>query len=339
MKYIYKDNNSDKLIIVFSGNIMTPGLDTEQLRSKVSWPNLPNEQTEFNVLYILDSYGDLYGWNTLDYGNLIVDELKRELADFIKKHKFKKQNVYTMGSSKGGYASLLYGLQMEEVGTVISLIPIMNPENYIDFNSVSYDERNYEMAKNKDKFEDILYSINIDKESNVFMYTGFNDHGYSKQVTYAKYLNKSLKKPVNMCVLMGPETHNAIVVRLKNDVKFQLNSIFNTGEYASKPGYAVYKLDAGIKHTSFGAIKTSLEKAIKGKSNCFVKVRLPIELQFVNVAIYVRYKDGQIDRFFYDYYDRVLQVYKMKIRNSEDIESFMVYFKDRDYAKSFDIEL
>lgn len=339
MKYIYKDNNSDKLIIVFSGNIMTPGLDTEQLRSKVSWPNLSNEQTEFNVLYILDSYGELYGWYTLDYGNLIIDELKSELANFINNHKFKKENVYTMGSSKGGYASLLYGLQMKEIGTVISLIPIMNPVHYVKFDSPSYDERNYDMAKNSAKFKDILYSFDIDKESNVFIYTGFNDNGYNNQITYAKYLNKSLKKPVNMCVLMGPESHNDIVVKLKNDVKYQLTSIFNDGKYASKPGYAIYKLDHGIKHTSFGAIKTSLEKAIKGKSNCFVKVHLPIELQFVNVAIYVRYKDGQVDRFFYNYYDRVLQVYKMKIRNSEDIESFMVYFKDRDYAKSFDIEL
>lgn len=107
LKYMYLNEHSDTLLIIFSGF----GVDNTRLYNYVKslW------ELKCDKLYILDNYGyrGSYYWyeGGSDYPEKLVIEF---LRSFIAKNSYKK--IYTGGSSKGGTAAIYFGLSLDVDG-------------------------------------------------------------------------------------------------------------------------------------------------------------------------------------------------------------------------------
>lgn len=101
LKYIYENNNSNKLVIVFSG-----------FAYKVPKYNYMRTLRGCNVdkLFILDDFGHRGSYYWFENGSeqplLLVTSL---ISSILVKKKYDK--IYTAGSSKGGTCALYYGLK------------------------------------------------------------------------------------------------------------------------------------------------------------------------------------------------------------------------------------
>lgn len=98
VKYIFIDNHSDKLLVIFSGI----GGDYNYRRS------LKNAKCD--QLYIKDSWADGLSYYLYENGNNQPETLTSEFIEtFIKKRKYQK--ISCLGSSKGGSAALYFGMK------------------------------------------------------------------------------------------------------------------------------------------------------------------------------------------------------------------------------------
>jgi hypothetical protein len=118
-------NNSDKLIVCFGGMALQFGgiLPFEFLNYLVSI------YTEFDLLFYIDQNQCWYHKGIRDITNNI-DCTILHLNQIIKDGNYKK--VIFMGTSAGGYASILFGSLCDNVNNVISFIPQTILNNPID---------------------------------------------------------------------------------------------------------------------------------------------------------------------------------------------------------------
>lgn len=100
VKYLYIPNNSDTLMIVFSGFT-----GKERKYNYIS----SFSKLKMNQLYILDIWGEEGSYYWLDYGNNKPEELTNKLINEIIINNSIK-HVITAGSSKGGTAAIYFGL-------------------------------------------------------------------------------------------------------------------------------------------------------------------------------------------------------------------------------------
>ena len=98
VRYIYKNKNSNMLIIVFSGI----GGDYNYRRSF--------QNSTYDQLYIKDNWADGVSYYLYENGKNVPEMLVSRFIDFfLINHKYSK--VITFGSSKGGSAALYFGLK------------------------------------------------------------------------------------------------------------------------------------------------------------------------------------------------------------------------------------
>lgn len=118
---------SDKLIIIFSAfsSINRPEYNYIATFSNVN----------VNRLYILDNYGERGSYYLGCINNFDVEKSVYSLITYIlQQYNIDKQNVVCVGSSKGGFAALYYGIKYE-FGYVISGEPQIYVAKYLqDFN-------------------------------------------------------------------------------------------------------------------------------------------------------------------------------------------------------------
>lgn len=137
MNHKYIDNNSDKLIIIF--------LSAPDCKDKISdedYNLIKKNYLEFyevmkrnnyfgaNILWIPDVFSEGGGQYCSDYEISIFDYLKSFIENFIEINGFFSENVYTLGSARGGFASLLYGNACKNISNIISFIPQSNIKNH-----------------------------------------------------------------------------------------------------------------------------------------------------------------------------------------------------------------
>lgn len=171
IKYIFKKcSNSEKLIIIFSAY------------DKIAKYNYLKvlDGIEYNRLYILDNYGyEGRGcWYLGENLSFNVEESVYKLIEYIKlKYNIKNENIISMGSSKGGFASLYYGIKYK-FKHIIACAPqvvlydyLMNPfykETLISMKSKSDD-------KTKEVLNNIILDLDIDESSKFYLFCGYKD--------------------------------------------------------------------------------------------------------------------------------------------------------------------
>lgn len=126
---LIKNNNSDKLLVVFSG---FPAGNTPTYNYVLKFKNL-----KYNKLFILDDLGDdprgtYYLGKDKDF---FIERAVSQLIDkTTSKFNVDKNNVYTAGSSKGGFAALYYAYK-HGYGKVFAGAPQVLLGNYLTFHA------------------------------------------------------------------------------------------------------------------------------------------------------------------------------------------------------------
>lgn len=190
IKYLFFPKKSDELIISFSG------FAGENKKPKYNYIKTL-KGVEKNQIYILDDFGykksgSYYLGENGDYF------LEREIPRLVNKikHKYNIKKVYTIGTSKGGWACLYYGILLG-CDVVICGAPQYYIGNYL--NTTCYHKKILKsITRNQEKWEikDLNYKLrNAIKEfdiSNIkfIIHYSKNEHTYKDHICY---LLKDLK--------------------------------------------------------------------------------------------------------------------------------------------------
>lgn len=122
--------NNNNLIFSFSGIKSTPSgkfnspeylQEFHSIQSQVEGYNLIGNIDDCDVIFLKDKYNDEYGYYIENYNREIFEEIKAFILSKISEKKYQK--VITFGISKGGWASLLYGLGISEIDEVYTVCP------------------------------------------------------------------------------------------------------------------------------------------------------------------------------------------------------------------------
>lgn len=191
LKYILEKNESDNLIVVLSG-VPRPGL-----KARYNY-NRTLKDVKVNKLFILDDFGfDQRGCFYLGKdGDFKIQEAVKDLIAKVKADLTIK-NTFYVGSSKGGFASLYFGLQ-DKGSTIIAGGPqyhlgdhLLKSKRYME-NTVPYifgENYNKEDVK---KLNDIVRNIIYDtKGNNCNIYLHYSDKEYTYD-EHVKYLIEDL---------------------------------------------------------------------------------------------------------------------------------------------------
>lgn len=205
VKYMLEKNNSDKLIIVFSG------FTRIGLKARYNYGRTLKD-IKVNKLFILDDFGydqrgAYYLGHNMDFG---IQECVSNLINTIQEKLEIKKSFY-VGSSKGGYAALYFGLD-EVDSTIVSGAPQYLLGDYL--NRTDYNRKNClkyivgeEITVEKIDLLNNLLKNKIEQSTNQqnkiylhysvrdgmymkhiqFMIDDFKKHGYSMELDEEKY--------------------------------------------------------------------------------------------------------------------------------------------------------
>ncbi|MFQ6882262.1 hypothetical protein [Clostridium sp.] len=183
LKYILEKNNSEDLIIIFS-SCTRPGI-----KARYNY-NRTLQKVKANKLFILDDFGDdKRGVFYLGCNNdFKIKKITKDLIDKVIKETKSKKITY-VGSSKGGYAALLFGLQKENSNIIIGA-----PQYYLGDYLNRSDNMNTlvnivgNVTQDKiDYLNEILpRTIEDSKNNNVKLYIHFSskEHTYEEHIRY-----------------------------------------------------------------------------------------------------------------------------------------------------------
>ncbi|MBA3925489.1 hypothetical protein [Listeria rustica] len=223
-KHINK--GSDTVIIVFQGaftklnkdyadQIVAGTVTQESVKaehSRYHFYKLSEQFSEPDFFFIEDYYSHLYGWYMFDHGNLIIQEFNNKLSEFICKHNYKE--VILIGSSKGGVASILYGLINPYVTKIFGMVPDLN------ISTAPYGESGKKLFFNNDtNFEDNVkdfssllsnYPVTIENKK-FYYYTGIRDYGFRQLIELNKYLCKDDRYDSHLIIMPTADTHSPLL--------------------------------------------------------------------------------------------------------------------------------
>lgn len=141
LNYEWVNNGSRSLIILFqsAGRITPPDLqrildgtigeaELEALHGQFTWKKFSLSYPSADYLFIKDYFSHSYGWYVMDSGQYIHSELNMELEHFLAEKAYDRVIAY--GSSKGGTASLLYGMLNRYITHVFALVPQIEIARY-----------------------------------------------------------------------------------------------------------------------------------------------------------------------------------------------------------------
>lgn len=125
VKYILEKNNSDKLVVIFSG------FPNKNESARYNYRRTLNN-IKFNKLFILDDFGyeNRGSYYICENNDFFVEEGIASLINFVKEKLNVKETIF-LGSSKGGYASLYFGIKYG-ADYIISGAPQYYIANYLN---------------------------------------------------------------------------------------------------------------------------------------------------------------------------------------------------------------
>lgn len=175
------DRFRDKLLVVFSAMAPTYKFVYNYMRSL--------EEIKANKLFILDDFGDQGSYYIGHQRDFAIETAVSSLIQYImSKNGILNQNVISIGSSKGGYAALLFGLKYH-FGHVIAGAPQTKLGHFLinqagHQNIAEYISGN---AEDADRYylDNILYQLlsqPIDVSPKINILIGNKDHHYKNHV-------------------------------------------------------------------------------------------------------------------------------------------------------------
>jgi hypothetical protein len=269
----------DRLIIIFSA--VNPPY-------KFSYNYLTTlEKLSCNKLFILDNFGDqgaYYIGENKDFS--IETSVVSLISSFTKKYNLNNSDVITVGSSKGGFAALYFGIKYS-YGAVISGGPQTKMGDFLYEQGKNFGIAEYiagEMnEKNKHYLNNLLFDIlPAQKElyPNLFIHVGIGDHHYKNHVTPLMKKLDEVDESIYSLNLEDYHSHDGIRKFFPHYLSKTLSHLLNVPTESFNP---IKKIDIKIAGSKLDIICDHIGEEIDG-------------LQF---AFYV-YKDGEIlEKIFY----------------------------------------
>ncbi len=228
MEYKLINHGKKDLIIIFqsAGRIPKDSFD-KILKNEISSEEIREFHKSYtwfkfckyefvDYLFIEDYYSNSYGWYMFDSGTSIIDNLNKEIYEFISKNNYK--TVTAFGSSKGGTGALIYGIRNPLINNVFSLVPQIKSVDYIDkwlspYKKLFFPQKNEEI---ENYFNDIFFNPELYQEknyvnTNIYLYTGVGDEQFTEALLFNMYLND---KEINNNIIINSslKKHNEIVM-------------------------------------------------------------------------------------------------------------------------------
>ncbi len=187
LKYLFYDNHSDELLIVFSafgsGNRRTYNYVRTLKNSKV------------DRLYILDPWGYKGSYNLYVEGNDFPSKTTNNLIDsFLQTGQYKK--ITMAGSSKGGSCALFFGLH-HKVNRIVVGACQYNIGTYVsreDFKPIFYAMMGMQAGERERMLLDSLIKDALDKASDEDFYPEIHVLFSRKELTCERQIKDLLKK-------------------------------------------------------------------------------------------------------------------------------------------------
>ncbi len=227
LKYILEKHDSNNLIVIFSG-LPRPGIKARYNYMRTL------RNVKANKLFILDDFG--YSQQGAYYlGKDKKFEVEKAVKELIHKVKIERNidTTFYVGSSKGGYAALLFGIQDKKSKIIAGSL------QYLLGNYITYNERRNEnimkwiMGKSYTE-EDIDYLNDLLRkniENNKNNECDLHLHYSNKEFTYTEHMQHLLNDL------------NSFNINYSEDIE----DYENHGELAYYfPGYLVKKLNSYI---------------------------------------------------------------------------------------------
>lgn len=183
VKYILDKADSDILIVIFSS------CTRKGIKARYNYRRTLSK-FKVNKLFILDDWGvDKRGVYYLSKeGDFLIERDVKLLIDNIINQLNIKQKIF-VGSSKGGYAALYFGIEYEN-SIIISGAPQYYLGKYLNTSEnmhiLKYIAGNCE-KDSIEKLDSILCNqikINRDKNSDIYLHCSKNEHTYENHVKY-----------------------------------------------------------------------------------------------------------------------------------------------------------
>lgn len=172
----YPNKDSKYLVIVFSGYSIHP-----EIKAMYNYVK-SIEDINVNKLFILDNYGyDQRGcWYLGENLDFNVEYSVNELINYIRsEYNIDSENIISSGSSKGGFASVYYGIKYK-FGNIIVGAPQVLLYNYIcNFKNILNSMEGLEVD-NKEILNNIIMELDICEYTNFYIYCGKQD-GHLKE--------------------------------------------------------------------------------------------------------------------------------------------------------------
>lgn len=249
LKFEFINNASKNLVIIFqSAGTLTPEMFESIQNNTVEEGVIDKAHERYNwfkltdydfsdFLFVQDNYSNAFGWYLFDNGKYIFDQINKELSTFIKNKNYER--VTSFGSSKGGTAALLFGIQNPYITDVFSLVPQIHVVDYIEKHLSKY--KNVMFPVHDEKFEckinQVFFNKKIfnkkNKNTNIFVYTGLNDEQFPDLINFEKTIPSYFER-FKIIVNTSDKEHTPMVVSNKRFIYSALRLI-STGEELKGP--------------------------------------------------------------------------------------------------------
>lgn len=224
IKYILEKEKSDILIVIMS-SCTRPGI-----KARYNY-NRTLKNIKVNKLFILDDFGnDSRGSYYLGKKNMVnIEDCVRELIFKVKKELNIKRSIY-VGSSKGGYAALYFGLDDDNSNIIIGA-----PQYYLGSYLEDRHPQVLEFIMGDTEEKGIVYLNNLlsnkilsnKYNGKVFIHYSTEEHTYEEHIKYM--LNDLKENQVNININEGKYRCHADVSKyFPKYLIDSINSILNS---------------------------------------------------------------------------------------------------------------
>lgn len=317
IKYLYEQKNSKYMVVVFSGYSIHPTLKAPY--------NYINSLKNINVnkLFIADTYGyDGRGsWYLDDKDNIGIEKSVVDLIDYICiKNNIYKGNVILAGTSKGGFASIYYGIKYKFINIVaggpqILLGDYLSDKERILYEMIVGDKK--EIVSNLNKK---IIELEKSLESKIYIYCGTEDHHLNNHIV--PFINEMNDK-CKIILKLLPGGHDELGNEFKNRFEEKIKDVICGDSIEEISNYE--KISENIELSDLEDKIGSDSIGVRLEKN---KLETSIDVPNINFeyACYL-YKDGEIiEKRFYQNKPKF-------IFNINSIASYKLKWYIKDYKK------
>lgn len=298
IKYLYKRSEASKhLIVVFSGYSIH-----QKLKAVYNYINVL-ENCEINRLFILDSYGyDSRGcWYLGEGGKHDVEESVIDLINnIIQEEKFDKNNVILMGSSKGGFASLYFGVKYNFPHIITASPQIYLGKYFTEHLKHGEEIMNSIIPKDDsnriDKLNNLIQSnVTKGKDTKIYIYCGVLDSHLNEQVL--PFINDN-KDILNIYLELVQGDHSRIGREIERRLPSIIKDIVNGNNPIDENLTLSDRIDSSVSLNDIGQFVDINNIKVRFEEGKLISTMNSLNLNY-KYACYLYKDDEVIEKQFY----------------------------------------